>query len=677
MRRHFSPLIAPVLCLICLILAVQCKPYEPNVVVRVVNQKDPSQTITGAKVTLIQQALTEITDAEGLATMEVDLGRFILDRVEMSVRAKDQGFQDTSANILIGKDQQEAVVIALKPFNRLRYTPDALIIQANETFREIKITNDGIDSVKADYINDLDWISLTPLNGVIPPDAPRILRVSTNDTQQNCRIDGEIKVSWIDRGVTNTDRIPVTKFLKDDEPPFPSFTIKQNGAIVFNEVYINKEISFDANPSTDNCEAFAPLEFSWDFGDNNPTGFSPNHVTYQHTFNTLGTPKIKLWVRDAAGNVAEKPFDLNVILEPSPPVIDPSMSAVEGSSLLSVSLSARVLNFGATYESLTDYGFVYSTVTDMPTLSTSIQPVISFGAIGPLAQAQQQFVFDTIITGLLPRRYYFRAYAKNNGFPVVYSETFIFDVVLARFVPVGGSAGGQSQSQRGDDNINAPANQKPRSIITYTNFLMTEKEITNAQYAAFLNDGPIPPSVAGNYLALFINNPACKINWNGNGYQVISGEENKPAVTVTYEGAKAFCTFLQGRLPTEAEWEAAARANASGVYPQWSGTAIAPPVNHVIFNTTFPSQVGIKQPNGYGLFDMSGNVAEWCLDWHDNYSLQNLVNPQGPQSSPTGERVIRGGSFQDDQEGCTVSFRGRLNPLVQSPRVGFRVVRNY
>ena len=73
---------------------------------------------------------------------------------------------------------------------------------------------------------------------------------------------------------------------------------------------------------------------------------------------------------------------------------------------------------------------------------------------------------------------------------------------------------------------------------------------------------------------------------------------------------------------------------------------------------------------------MSGNIAEWCQDWYDQYSLQNTVNPQGPLSSPTGERVIRGGSFQDGSEQITVTYRGKLSPIAQSPRVGFRVVKN-
>lgn len=673
-RNIFSTRCSTVLWLLLLVFG-QCTLYEPTVAIKVVNQKDPTQVVPGAKVSLPGNGPAEVTDNEGLVFLEIDLDRFILDRVQISVSAQQLGYIDTLTSILVGKDQQETIVVPMKPRNRLKYVPDSVVIKANEVFKEVKIVNEGLDPIKVSYSdNNQSWMDLMSVDSIIKPDQDGYLKVSTAITQQHCRVDGLVYVDWVNNGQAKRDTLPVTKIVKDDEAPFPSFNMKQNGVTVFNQVYQNKEVTFDAGASTDNCEAFTPLEYEWDFGDNNPTGFSSTHQVYKYTFIQLSTPTVILRVRDGSGLVGTKTLDISVILEPSAPVIDMAMSATEGGGLLSVSLNARILNFGATYESLTDYGFVYSTVVDLPVYGSN-PPPISFGPVGPTPLAFQQFTFEKTISGLQPKRYYFRAYAKNSGFPYVYSDPVVYDVVLARFVPVGGNPGGQSQAQRGDNNSTF-ADQKPQSTIAYNNFEMTETEVTNAQYAAFLNDGPTSPAQASNFIAMYINNPACKISYNGNSYQVIAGEENKPVVTVTYEGAKAFCTFVQGRLPTEAEWEAAARANATGVYPQWAGTNTAPPENHAVFNATQPANVKTKTKNGYDLYDMSGNIAEWCQDWYDQYSLQNTVNPQGPLSSPTGERVIRGGSFQDGSEQITVTYRGKLSPIAQSPRVGFRVVKN-
>ncbi|MBL7825890.1 MAG: SUMF1/EgtB/PvdO family nonheme iron enzyme [Saprospiraceae bacterium] len=655
--------------LVAALFATQCKTYEPSVVIKVVNQKAPTQPIAGAKVTILSEE--GVTDADGFVTLDIDLDRFILDRKE--VRAGAPGFIDSIANVLVGKDQQETIIIPLKPENRLVYIPDSLVIQASEVFRDIRVINEGLDPIPVTYLNNnLAWVDLTPSKDTIYPDKEGFLRVITNPINLNCKVEGVIKSSWVnDNGQEQPDQIPVTKFIPDNQPPFPDLKIKQNNTIVLDQkVYINKEVTFDAGGSTDNCKAYSPLQYNWDFGDNNPTGFDEDHVVYKHTFTELGPKTISLWVQDANPNVALKQRTINVELEPSPPHIDNAISAVQGPSLLSVNLSGRILDFGFTYNSLTDYGFVYSNVVDMPTLEEHSS--VSFGAT---SQSPQTFTFDTTITSLQPKRYWFRAYAKNAGFDAVYSDPVYFDVVLARFKAVGGSIGGQFLAQRGD-NDSPFQDQKPESIITLKNFQITETEITNEQYAAFLNDGPSPPTQAQNFIALNINNAACKIAWNGNSYQVIAGEENKPVVTVTYLGAEAFCAFLLGRLPTEAEWEAAARATAQAVYPQWSGTSVNPPSSHVVFNSPAPEPVTSKPGNAYELRHMSGNVAEWVKDWYATYSLQSLDNPQGPNSSPSGERVIRGGSYQDQQEQTTVTYRGRLNPIVQSPRVGFRVVKN-
>jgi formylglycine-generating enzyme required for sulfatase activity len=145
---------------------------------------------------------------------------------------------------------------------------------------------------------------------------------------------------------------------------------------------------------------------------------------------------------------------------------------------------------------------------------------------------------------------------------------------------------------------------------------------------------------------------------------------------VTWYGARAFCNWLGGRLPTEAEWEYACGAGKRTKYyfgddelllkdHAWYGEPSA--------NTPHPT--GRKSANAFGLHDMLGNVWEWCADWHDSkyYSKSETDNPKGPLQ---GEyRVLRGGAFNSDLKECRSSFRSFLVPFDRYNFVGFRVVR--
>jgi formylglycine-generating enzyme required for sulfatase activity len=133
-----------------------------------------------------------------------------------------------------------------------------------------------------------------------------------------------------------------------------------------------------------------------------------------------------------------------------------------------------------------------------------------------------------------------------------------------------------------------------------------------------------------------------KIRKEGDRFVVTKGFENHPVSPVSWYGAKAFCEWMGGRLPTEAEWEYAARGGTLSKGYQYSGSDSAEAVAWIkSFSVCYP--VGIKQPNELGLYDMSGNVWEWCWDWYDEtYYCQSPVdNPTGP---PSGQyRVLRSG----------------------------------
>jgi formylglycine-generating enzyme len=182
----------------------------------------------------------------------------------------------------------------------------------------------------------------------------------------------------------------------------------------------------------------------------------------------------------------------------------------------------------------------------------------------------------------------------------------------------------------------------------------------------------------------------------------IRGRENYPVVQIAYEDAEAYANWAGKRLPTEAEWEFAARGGLAGKHFAWGDSFV--PAGRWMANThqgEFPNQntaadgyagvapVGSFPANGYGLYDMSGNVWQWTSDWYrpDYYAqISGSVarNPRGPATSSdplepgVKKRVQRGGSFLCTEQYCTrylVGSRGKGEPSSASNHIGFRCVK--
>ncbi|MBN1573267.1 MAG: formylglycine-generating enzyme family protein [Deltaproteobacteria bacterium] len=224
----------------------------------------------------------------------------------------------------------------------------------------------------------------------------------------------------------------------------------------------------------------------------------------------------------------------------------------------------------------------------------------------------------------------------------------------------------------GDDMGGADA--KPAHTVYLKAFFIDRYEVTNADFAKFLNEKGNRMEGGANWI--YIGREGCKIEKVGRGFKPVLGCENHPVVMVTYYGAKAYADWMKKRLPTEAEWEKAARGGLSSMkYPRGDD------INTINANygrrKMGTAPVGNYPPNGFGLYDVAGNAAEMVNDFYaaNYYRNSPEMNPGGPE---VGENhVIRGGDYLSHSEGLSVYKRCEgPSPYVALPNVGFRLVKD-
>lgn len=199
------------------------------------------------------------------------------------------------------------------------------------------------------------------------------------------------------------------------------------------------------------------------------------------------------------------------------------------------------------------------------------------------------------------------------------------------------------------------SNEESVHSVTLDNFYLDSKEVTVAQYQTFCT----------------ATNRAMP---NSPDWGLVN---NHPIVYVSWNDATAYAMWAGKRLPTEAEWEFAARGgNMSNGYEFSGSNTIGDVAWYYLQSEGHTQAVGTKTPNELGLYDMSGNVYEWCSDWYDGeyYSVSPSANPRGPAS---GEKhVLRGGSWYYVEYGCRVASRDKGTPAFISDNVGFRCAKD-
>ena len=227
------------------------------------------------------------------------------------------------------------------------------------------------------------------------------------------------------------------------------------------------------------------------------------------------------------------------------------------------------------------------------------------------------------------------------------NETFTVNGVSFTMIFVeGGTFIMGATSEQGEDAID---DEYPTHCVTLSDYYIGETEVTQALWEAVMGSNPS--------------------EFRG---------DNLPVERVSYNDVKEFITKLNQKtgktfcLPTEAEWEYAARGGNKSKGYKYSGSDNIDDVAWYYENSNNKTHpVKTKQPNELGIYDMSGNVWEWCSDWYGDYASNAQTNPEGPFSG--SDRVFRGGSWIDDARGCRASDRAYVSMSYLTYDLGFRL----
>ena len=375
------------------------------------------------------------------------------------------------------------------------------------------------------------------------------------------------------------------------------------------------------------------------------------------------TENTEYHVRAYATNELGTAYSEDVVFK-TKEVTVPVLSAVSMGTISNISAEVEATVTSLGNGSLVDAGFVYSR-NPYPTLDDK------------LSSCGKNTSLKSKIEGLQPETtYYIRAYATNekgtaygaeksftttktvvNPYTTITVETSYGSVQFDMAKVEGGTftmgAQNSSASQANYDN-KADLDEKPTHSVTLSSYYIGKTEVTQQLWYVVMGSYPNISSAYG----------------RGDDY---------PVYNVTYSQCELFIKKLNSltgktfRLPTEAEWEFAARGGKNTNSHKFSGSSTVGTVawyGNNSNNTTHP--VAQKTANEINIFDMSGNVWEWCSDWYGNYSMSSQTDPTGATSGPG--HVIRGGAYNDADTECRVSVRSNATVTSSFTTLGLRLV---
>ncbi len=220
-------------------------------------------------------------------------------------------------------------------------------------------------------------------------------------------------------------------------------------------------------------------------------------------------------------------------------------------------------------------------------------------------------------------------------------------------------------------NENEEEKERPIREVTIKSFFIDRYEVTNFEYCTFLNDNRYSDSI-GIWIKL---EGKSRIEFINNWYRPVEGYENYPVINVSWHGAKGYARWAKKDLPTESEWEYAARGGIYSKNYTYSGSNYSDSVAFYKNNSNGNLQeVGRKQSNELGLYDMSGNASEWCDDnfieyYYFIYPEFNLDDASSP------DKNVRGGNTYAFEKNITNTYRNYLPPNLFFYAVGFRCIK--